>query len=142
MLLGVELGGALINYTTTTTNTPYSNANQWNVGGFYDTPVSDYIHFTVHAGYTVYSPESSGATTTAANFSGMYAQLDITHRVNQYVDYSLSGGRTISVAFAGARLTGILRAGRPTGRIVRKVTLGTSFSYEHGTRSVCRRRNL
>ena len=51
MLLGVELGGSLITYTTTTTNTPYSNANQWNVGGFYDAPVTEYIHFTGHAGY-------------------------------------------------------------------------------------------
>ena len=97
----MELGGALITYTTTTTNTPYSNANQWNVGGFYDTPVSDYIHFTAHAGYTVYSPGIERRRRPRANFSGMYAQLDITHRLNQYVDYTLSGGRTLSVAFAG-----------------------------------------
>ena len=70
MLLGVELGGSLITYTTTTTNTPYSNANQWNVGGFYDAPLSEYIHITAHAGYTVYSPESSGATTTSGEFHG------------------------------------------------------------------------
>ena len=69
MLVGVELGGSLITYTTTTTNTPYGNANEWNVGGFYDAPLSEYIHITGHAGYTVYSPEGSG-TTTQRRFHG------------------------------------------------------------------------
>jgi hypothetical protein len=132
MLLGVELGGALITYTTTTTNTPYSNANQWNAGGFYDTPVSDYIHFTAHAGYTVYSPESIEAT-TASQFNGMYAQLEITHRLNQYVDYALSGGRTLSVAFAGGTVDRYFARWQANWQVVRKVTLGTSFSFENGT---------
>jgi hypothetical protein len=133
MLLGVELGESLINYTTTTTNTPYSNANQWNVGGFYDTPVSEYIHFTGHAGYSVYSPQSSGALTTSSDFSGIYAQLDIRHRVNQYVEYSLSGGRTISVAFSGGTIDRYFAHWQANWGILRKVTLGTSFSYEHGS---------
>src|ERR1035438_8959506 len=99
MLLGVELGGSLINYPTTTANQPYSNANQWNVGGFYDTPVSEYIHFTAHAGYTVYSPEAGGAATASSEFSGMYADIDIRHRVNQYMEYTLSGGRNLNIAY-------------------------------------------
>jgi hypothetical protein len=132
MLLGVELGGSLLTYTTTTTNTPYSNAKQWNVGGFYDTPVSDHIHFTAHAGYTVYSPESSVATTTS-EFNGMYAQLDITHLLNQYVSYTLSGGRTLSVAFAGGTIDRYFAHWQANWQIVRKVTLGTSFSFENGT---------
>jgi hypothetical protein len=132
MLLGVELGGSLINYTTTTTNTPYSSAKQWNVGGFYDTPVSEYIHFTAHAGYTVYSPDSGG-TTAGSDFTGMYGQLDITHRVNQYVAYTLSGGRTLSVAYAGGTIDRYYVHWQANWLIVRKVTLGTSFSYEHGS---------
>ena len=133
MLLGVELGGSLINYSTTTTNTPSSSANQWNVGSFYDAPVSEYIHFTGHAGYTVYSPQSSGAAATSGDFSGMYAQLDITHRLNQYVAYSLSGGRSISVAFAGGTIDRYFAHWAANWAILRKMTLGTSFSYEHGS---------
>ncbi len=83
--------------------------------------MSEYIHFTAHAGYTVYSPESSGATANGSDFSGMYAQLDITHRVNQYVDYSLSGGRTISVAFSGGTIDRYFASWQANWRIVRKV---------------------
>jgi hypothetical protein len=131
MLLGVELGDTLINYTTTTTY--YPNANQWNVGGFYDTPVSEYIHFTAHAGYTMYTPESSGATTNSTSFSGMYGQLDITHRLNQYMTYSLSGGRTLSTAFAGGTIDRYFAHWGANWQIVRKVSLGTTLTYEHGT---------
>jgi len=133
MLLGVELGGSLINYNTTATNQSYSDARQWNVGGFYDAPVSEYIHFTAHAGYTVYSPDTSGAMTTSSEFSGLYAQLDITHRVNQYVEYSLSGGRTISVAFYGGTIDRYFARWQANWQIVRKLTLATSITYEHGS---------
>ncbi len=136
MLLGVELGETLLNYTTTSTNSPYRNANQWNVGGFYDTPVSDYIHFIAHAGYSVYSPESSGTTTNSGDFTGMYGQLDIRHRVNQYVDYSLSGGRTISVTFTGGTIDRYFALWQANWQIVRDVTLSTSFSYEHGSQVI------
>ena len=133
MVLGLELGDSLINYTTTTTNTPYSNANQWNVGGFYDAPLTEYIRFTAHAGYSVYSPQGGGGTTASSDFSGIYAQLDVTHRVNEYVDYILSGGRTVSVVFSGGTIDRYYAHWQANWKILRKVTLGTSFSYERGS---------
>jgi outer membrane protein assembly factor BamA len=71
--------------------------------------------------------------TTSGDFSGMYAQLDIRHRVNQYVEYSLSGGRTTSVAFYGGTIDRYFARWQANWRILRKVTLSTSFSYEHGS---------
>jgi hypothetical protein len=133
MLLGLELGGSLLTYTTPTINTPYTSANQWNVGGFYDTPVSEYIHFTGHGGYTVYSPESIAGAPPSDDFSGIYAQLDIRHRLNQYMEYSLSGGRTISLAFWGGTVDRFYARWQANWRIVHKLTLGTYFSFEHGT---------
>jgi hypothetical protein len=133
MLAGLELGGSLITYTTPTTNTPYTNAKQWNVGGFYDTPVSQYIHFTGHAGYSVYMPESDVGTVSTGDFSGMYAELDLTHRLNQYMTYTLSGGRTIQVAFWGGTIDRYFAYWAANWQIVQKVTLSTTFRYEHGT---------
>jgi Putative beta-barrel porin 2 len=134
MLLGLELGDSLLSYSTAATNYAYPNANQWNVGCFYDTPVSEYIHFTIHGGYTMYTPQSSGAaTTSSSSFSGMYAQIDITHRLNQYISYSLSGGRNLSTAFAGGAIDRYFVHLGANWQIVRKVSLGTTFSYEYGT---------
>ena len=133
MVLGLEVGDSLISYTTSTTNTPYSNANQWNVGGFYDAPLSEYIHFTAHAGYSVYSPEGGGGGMASGDFSGIYAQIDITHRINQYVSYALSGGRTVTVVFSGGTIDRYYANWQANWAILRKVTLGTSFSYEEGS---------
>jgi hypothetical protein len=130
MLLGVELGDSLISYTTESTT--YPNANQWNIGGFYDTPVSEYIHLTAHAGYTLYTPQSSGVLTGSTNFGGVYAQIDVTHRLNQYMTYSLSGGRTLTTTFAGGAIERYFARWGASWQIVRKVSLGTTFSYEYG----------
>jgi hypothetical protein len=130
-LAGLELGGDLISYTGA--NITYGNARQWNVGAFYDTPVSDYIHFTGHAGYTVYSPESSGAITNASTFNGMYAQLDLTHRLNEYVSYTLSGGRMINLAFYGGTVDEYYARLSANWNILHQVTLSTALTYEYGT---------
>ena len=90
----------------------------------------------------MYSPESSGAATTSGDFIGMYGQLDITHRVNQYVAYTLSGGRTINVAYYGGTIDRYFAHWQANWQILQKMSLGTSFSYEHGTRVVFRRRNV
>jgi hypothetical protein len=133
MLAGVELGGSLIHYDTTTSYQPYSDAIQWNVGGFFDSPVTDYIHFTAHAGYTVYEPQAGAASAPGDSFNGMYAQIDIRHRLNQYVDYGLSGGRTINVAFYGGTVDQYFVVWQANWHIVRKLTLSTPFTYFHGT---------
>jgi hypothetical protein len=133
VLYGVELGGALINYTTTTTNTSYPDARQWSVGGFYETQVSEYIHFTGHAGYTVYTPDSSGTTVNGGDFTGMYAQLALTHRVNRYVDYSLTGGRSISFALFGGTVDMYSFNWQANWRVIRKTSLSTAFVYNHGS---------
>jgi hypothetical protein len=131
MLAGLELGGDIIDYSGH--NLPYSGALQWNVGGVYDTPISDYIHFTGHAGYTVYSPESSGTITNASSFNGMYAQLDLTHRLNEYVSYTLSGGRMINLAFYGGTVDEYYARLSANWNILRQVTLSTALTYEYGT---------
>ena len=140
MLLGVELGGALLHYTGT--NTTFSDASQWNVGGFYETQVSEYMHFRGSAGYTVYTPDSSGTIASGSDFSGMYAQLALTHRVNQYVDYSLSGGRTITSRSLAARSTMYSANLQANWKVLRKISLATSFDLQPRFAGDVRRRNV
>jgi hypothetical protein len=128
-MVGVELGGSLMRYDTTT-NSIYSDANQWNVGLYYESPLSQYIKFKGSAGYTVYGPNTSTATN---NYSGYYAQLALTHRLNQFVDYGLSGGRRISFGFFGGTVDLYSARWQANWKIVKDVSIGTSFTYEHGT---------
>jgi uncharacterized protein (PEP-CTERM system associated) len=53
--------------------------------------------------------------------------------LNKYLSYSLSGGRTISIAFAGGTVERYFAHWQANWQIINKVTLSTSFSYEHGS---------
>jgi hypothetical protein len=136
MLLGLEVGGGLLSNSYTNAYAPYTDATEWNVGSFFQSPVSDRVAVTAHGGYTVLSPEANGALKTATEFSGVYVALALTHRVNRFMDYSLSGGRTLaSGLFAGSfdMYTANLAV---NWRIIEKATLSTSFLYQRGSQLV------
>jgi hypothetical protein len=133
MQVGIELGGGPLSYSGTTNAPP--NATQWNAGSFFETQVTEHLHFRGSVGYTVYSPEASGTpgATTGAVFSGVYAQIAISHRLNDSVDYMLSGGRTLSFALYGGTIDLYSARLQVNWKIVQKVNIGTSLDYEHGS---------
>jgi hypothetical protein len=130
-LLGVELGEQLMQYTGAYTY--FSEAKQWNAGCFYDTQASEYIHFTGHAGYTAYTPEGGQSGNTSGNFDGVYAQIALTHRLNRKVDYSLSAGRSVTFVLYGGTVDLYSASLQAQWRILRKISLGGGFDYNHGS---------
>lgn len=130
LIAGVELGGGLLSYQGT--NVLYPNAKQWNAGVFLDTQVSEYIHLRVSGGYTDYAPEGGQATTNTSDFTGFYGQLEIRHRANQFLDYTLNAGRSITFAYYGGSVDLIYARLMANWNLIQKVTLGTSLQYEHG----------
>ena len=97
------------------------------------------MHLTAHVGYNVFSPESSQGTTSSqgtpfkTEFSGIYAELDLTHRLNEYLSYTLSGGRTVDLSYYSGTAEEYFARLSAGWKILRKITLTTSLSYEHGT---------
>ena len=139
MLAGLELGGSLINYpgdnNNTINNATYGNARQWNLGGFYNTQVSDYVQFTGHAGYTVYTPQSGRGTADSGDFTGMYFSLALSHRLNRYVSYSLSLGRMVNAAYYGGP-TEQYYANLGLGwQILEKISLSSNVGYIYGNQA-------
>jgi hypothetical protein len=135
-LVGLEFGGGLLNNSGTNAYAPYTDATEWNAGPFFQTQVTERVALTAHAGYTVLSPEANGALKTATEFSGVYAALAITHHVNRFLDYSLSGGRSLnSGLFAGSfdMYSAVLSA---NWKIIEKAALSTSFLYQRGSQVV------
>jgi hypothetical protein len=70
---------------------------------------------------------------TTNQFSGFYAQIGLTHRLNQYVTYTLSGGRSITFAFYGGAVDLYNALWQANWQIIDQVSIATSLSYEHGT---------
>lgn len=130
--LGVELGGDRLHYDTSTTNAPYTDAWQWSVGAFCDAQPGEYLHVRANAGYTRYLPEFKSSAAGAGDFSGIYAQLELQHRLNQYVDYTLTAGRSLNFAFFGGTVDLYFARWDARWKIFRKTSVSTSFDFEHG----------
>ncbi len=128
---GIELGGGLLRYSGT--NTAFSHAHQWSVGSFFETQVSEYIHFRGSVGYSVYTPDSSGTAIASKEFSGVYAQVALTHRLNQYFQYTLSGGRSLNFALYGGSVDLYYARLHANWNVIQKVSVDTSFDFAHGS---------
>jgi hypothetical protein len=132
ILFGLEGGGGLLHYSGA--NAIYSDATEWNVGAFYNAQLTDHIALQSSGGYTTYSPTSTG--TTATPFSGTYWQLSLTHQISQHVDYSLNGSHTINSTLQGGSFDMYTTSLQINWRIIKDVTLSTSFIYNHGSQLI------
>jgi hypothetical protein len=131
MVAGIELGGGLLSYSGT--NTAFTHAHQWSAGSFFETPMTEHMHFRGSVGYSVYTPELTGTNAAGTEFSGVYAQVSLGHRLNQYVNYTLSGGRSLNFALYGGTIDLYYARLNANWNILQKVSLGTSFDFEHGS---------
>lgn len=133
MLLGIEAGGSLQNYSAVTTNNPYSTAVQWNIGPYFRTPITAYISLNIDGGYVVNAPQQGEGLSTARQFAGYYANIGVSHRVNRFVQYSLGGGRNVSDNFFGGATDTYSANLSATWNIIHKVSFSTAFTYSRGT---------
>lgn len=131
--LGFEAGGSLLTYSHGGTNSLAPHAVQWNVGAFTEHQLSDYVHWDAHLGYTQYLPGEGGAPGSQTSVRGVYGQADISHRLNEFLTYTLSGGRSVSSGFFGGSVDLDFVRWQANWKLIRDVDLGTSFTYEHGT---------
>ena len=126
--LGLELSGGL----SQSTGTNAQDATQWSAGSFLDTQLSQYIHFKGSLGYTVYELEQGGTPAVPLESSGFYGQLALSHNLNRFLSYSLSGGHSVTFAFLGGAVELSSVTLGATWNLLRKVTIGTTFAYENG----------
>ncbi|HEY5911653.1 MAG TPA: outer membrane beta-barrel protein [Verrucomicrobiae bacterium] len=136
MVAGVEAGGTLLRYVSLADDPLlrlyYSDGTQWSVGAFYDAQLTQYIRGRASVGYTQFLPDSSFASAPNGDFQGVYAQLAISHRLNQYLDYTLTGGRLLNFAYLGGRVDQYFATVNANWHIFRKTALSSSFTWQHG----------
>ena len=133
MQLGVEAGGSLLSYSSAGTNGTPANAVQWNSGLFFQGQVSEYISLGAHLGYTQYLPDAAAGPLQSTRLNAVYGEVDITHRLNEYINYTLSGGRSVSAGFYGGSVDLYFVSWQANWKLIRQVDLGTSFLFQHGT---------
>jgi hypothetical protein len=130
--LGIEFGGAQLHYSYATTNVPYTGALEWNAGPVFQAPITEYLTIMADAGYVVNSPQG-GELSTARQFGSYYGTVQITHRLNKIVQYTVSGGRGLNTSYFGGATDSYMASLSATWSLIRKVSLDTTFNYQYGS---------
>lgn len=131
MTAGLEVSAGLVSYDLDATKSTFSEAIQTSVGTFVDAQVTEYIKGRIGGGYSLFTPVTGLAE--GEDYTGFYLQLGATHRVNQYVEHSISGGKNVSFTFYGGTIDMYTLRWSATWKLLKDIRMGTSFSYEHGT---------
>ena len=131
---GVEGGVGLISYHQGQSAPIQPDATQWNAGVFCKAQISEYISGRLDAGYTVYSPSTTGAFTNLSSAANLYFQFSVSHQVNRFVSYSLSAGRSTESSSYGQPYDYYFARLQPNWNIFRKYQLSTPFWWEKGSR--------
>ncbi|MGN6641482.1 MAG: hypothetical protein ACTHKU_00620 [Verrucomicrobiota bacterium] len=126
--VGLQLGGGMVYYDQRLLN----DNTHFSVGPFYQAQLTDHIQARAFFGYAWYW--FSGSTNSLPPQNGGYATISLTHRVNRWLDQSLSGGRQFSSS-VGTELLDLYYANwQAEWRFIRGASLTSGFSYQHGSR--------
>jgi len=135
LMLGVEAGGTIIEYSQSagpnTVNAP--NAVQTSAGVFGTAKISDNLDVRLDGGYTEYTPDHTATNLLTSDTSGFYLSLTVTHRLNRFLSYSLTAGRSTDLAAYGQAQSYYFVRLTPTWQFLNKYTLMTPISWQDGT---------
>jgi hypothetical protein len=141
LLLGLEAGGSVITYSQTsqanagsTSTTAIPNALQWNAGAFGSAQISDYLSVRLDAGYTAYTPDNAADGLVASDDTGLYFSLSLSHRVNRFLSYTLSAGRSTDLSAYGQAQSYYFVRVDSNWNIFNHYVISTPVWWQQGTR--------
>lgn len=135
LMLGVEAGGTIIEYSQSAgVNTATSpNAVQASAGVFGTAKISDNMDVRLDGGYTEYTPDHTSTNLLTSDTSGFYLSLSLSHRINRWLSYSLTAGRSTDLAAYGQAQAYYYVRLNPTWQFFDKYTINTPISWQDGT---------
>lgn len=131
MTAGVESSASFVFYDEAG-GVGFTEATQLSAGGFFEAQISQYMKGRAAVGYNVMLP--GDGPSEGDDESGIYAQLGLLHRLNEYIDYTLDASRRVSFTFYGGSLDLYTVTLAANWHIMRDTRITTGFTYEHGKR--------
>jgi hypothetical protein len=131
--VGVEGGVGLMSYDRSQSTSTQPDATQWNAGVFCQTQISEHISGRLDVGYTVYTPSATGAFTNLNSTADYYFQFSLSHQVNQFFNYSLSGGRSTDSSAFGQPFDYYFARVQTSWNIFKSYQLSTPVWWERGS---------
>jgi hypothetical protein len=132
LTVGPEAGVSAVTYSQSP-GTPTPDTKQWSAGGFGQWQISDYMSAQLHAGYTELLPQNAGTNLNTGPSGEFYFDGSLSHRVNEWLNYTLSAYRSQDLQLYGQPYTtaGVRWSG--TWNLLKNYSLGTSLWWSHGT---------
>ena len=125
---GLEAGGGLTTYDQNVLN----NNTHYSIGPFYEAQLTSYLKASARAGLVSYQFGHNGTTGSVADFTGWYALVSLTHRLNDSFSHSLSGGRLTQGGITANLTTSYTVNYAATLKLIRAVTTSFGASFMHG----------
>lgn len=144
--VGLEAGGTLTHNQLTDTNSTSGSpdSKQWSAGVFTRAQISEYMSAQLDAGYTMFSmagipmlvtnspPGTNFIRLSSGNSMAYYFNFSLTHRVNRFLNYHLTVGRSTDLQFYGQPYDHYFAQLDPNWIILKDYQISTPFGWEHG----------
>lgn len=133
LVLGLEAGGTSASYSrSVAASSP--DLQQWSAGAFSRWQISDYINAQIHAGFTQVMPQGTISTNlSVGSSSGLYFNVSLSHRVNQWFNYTLSAERSQNLQSYGQAYATYTVRWSPNCTLLRKYAVSTPVWWTKGT---------
>ena len=129
---GIELSGGPTSYEQKIK----SDNSTFSGGAYADWNITEHIKLEPRAGYYLYFADNNGLNTSSSDYSGPYFNLKMSHKLNQYINYSIEGGRRVQMGISSALTQQMYGSANINWQLIKKVTLGTGFLYEDITQPI------
>lgn len=131
--VGLETSAAFTTYDGT-----FRNDNQnYTVGPFVEWAITQNLSVTARGGMNTYKVDSKGSINDSSTPGGLYASVDVNHKLNDKFSHSLSAGQrtTQGLGLGGNFLSTTYVRYTPTYRLFEHVAVNVSGGYETSTDS-------
>ena len=125
---GLQMGGGFVSYDGA--SAALKKAANWNLGDFIELQPTEYVRLRASAGYTAYTPQSGDRL---AEFTGIYGQVSLRHRLNRWLEYDLSGGRTVNFGYYEGTIDLCNAVLDARWHFLQRLSVATGLIFERGT---------
>jgi hypothetical protein len=116
---------------------PMLNNNMgYSAGVFGDWQSGHYVHFQSRFGCILYQFQQTSQSIPAVNQDAWYLDLTVTHELSDVISYSFSAGHELTLGVYGDTMEDWYIRPAVNLKIMKDLTLTTSFSYQNGSQAM------
>jgi len=113
-----------------------NNNMNYSAGVFANWLPGNALSVRARGGYTYYQFQQTSQVISASNQGAWYADLAATHEFSDAVSYTLSAGHELTLGIYGDNIEDWYLRSTVNWKIIKNLTLSTSFSYEYGSQGL------